>query len=231
MRYASRGEAIWVAFDAPAEDLVGTFGVAVVTPLGAVVVPRRTTGITAAGPGILTAQVTVPTTDGTYLVVGDDGSATPEGTTAELVIVTATGVPPEESSGDDLPEWAPTLALIASVVPQYTRGSFDDDEVHAGAEQGTFTERTQPTADGVTGLIFVACDEIEGRVGVEIPERCFKLARSCAIWHVAANISASKIPAETDDARAEYRAHTAKYLSSLEELIDQARQPWAMRLA
>lgn len=232
MRYARRGETVWVAFDAPAAGLTGVLGVTVMTPLGEVLVARSTDGVSEVvpGKGIYTAAVTLPDEDGTYLVLGDDGTNTPDGSTGELFLVSSSGAP-AIGSGDDLPDWAPSLREVAHAVPAYTRGSFDDDVEDAGAEQGTFTDRTQPSADTVAGMIFVACEEIEGRVGFEVPERCYKLARTAAIWHVAAVISASKIPAQTEEARGEYRAHIARYLADLEELVTQARQPWAMRLA
>jgi hypothetical protein len=121
------------------------------------------------------------------------------------------------------PPWRPTLEQVAQITPAYTRGGFDDDEPQAGSEQGTFTATTSPTAAHVEGLIVAACDEVAGRVGIVIPERCHELAGITARWHVAAAISAGKIPAGTDDASGEYRSHISNFRACLDELVVQAR--------
>jgi hypothetical protein len=118
-----------------------------------------------------------------------------------------------------LPPWAPEVEDVAAVVPSYTRGGFDDDsDVHAGEEQGTFTDTTSPTFDHVEGLIALACEEIGGRVDADIPEDLWGLAETTAKWHVAMSISAGKLPAQTDDAAGEFRAFQANYAASLGEL-------------
>jgi hypothetical protein len=119
--------------------------------------------------------------------------------------------------------WAPTIGEVARVTPAYTRGGFDDDEHQSGREHGVYDHTTTPSAAEVADLIGTACDEIAGRVGVPIPPRCFALARITARWHVAAAISAGKIPAGTDDAGGEYRSHIGNYRACLDELILQAR--------
>lgn len=126
-------------------------------------------------------------------------------------------------TGDDPDAWKPTLADIARVTPAYTRGGFDDDDVQAGAEQATFTTTTSPNAAHVTALIDLACAEVMGRVGVEIPGRLHGLAKATATWHVAAAISSGKMPAGTDDAAGEYRSYISNYRASLDELARQAR--------
>lgn len=127
-------------------------------------------------------------------------------------------------------EWRPTVAQVAEVSPAYTRGGFDDDVPQAGAQLGRFTDFTSPTTDEVEGLITAACLEVEGRVGFEMPTRCYALAKITARWHVAAAISAGKIPAGTDDASGEYRSHITSYRACLDELLLQARQPAALRI-
>lgn len=127
--------------------------------------------------------------------------------------------------------WAPTVDEVATVTPEYTRQGFDEDEVQAGAPQGTFTELTRPTADEVAGMIRGAVAEIIGRVGTEIPPRCFNLARVCAVWHVAAQVAATRMPGGIDEADGEYRGHITSYRATLDELVAQARQPWALRIA
>lgn len=143
-----------------------------------------------------------------------------------------------------LPGWAPTLKDVAGVTPAYTRGGFDDDgdwipgagsgsgsgDAEAGAEQGTFTDSTSPTATHVQGLIEAACDEVASRAGVTLPERCHDLAKTTAKWHAAAAIAAGKIPGGTDDASGEYRSHISNYRACLDELIKQARVPTALRI-
>jgi hypothetical protein len=128
------------------------------------------------------------------------------------------------------PVWAPSADQVARVVPNYTRGGFDDDGPQAGAEQGGFTDSTSPPLDHVEALIATVCEEIIGLVVVEIPTRCHGLARSCAIHGVAAAISTGKIPAQTDDARGETQGHVAAYLRDLEMLQKTAPQPTALRV-
>lgn len=123
-------------------------------------------------------------------------------------------------------EWIPTVQEVAGVVPAYTRGGFDDDSEeidHAGEERGTFTETTSPTRRQVEGLISTAADEIQGRVGRSIPERCWTGARAATIWHVAADIAGGKVPAGADDARGEYATYIANFRATLDELVRQAR--------
>lgn len=126
--------------------------------------------------------------------------------------------------------WAPQTVDVARVVPWATRQGFDDDQVDAGAEQGEFTDATTPTAEHVAGLITAACQEITGRVGVVIPERCRELAWSTAVWHVAAQITADREPAGVDEAVGAYRGFIASYRACLDELVVQARMPGALRV-
>jgi len=121
-------------------------------------------------------------------------------------------------------QWAPTVEEIAEVTPAYTTGGFDDDRPSAGAQQGTYTTSTEPTADEVTAKIVSACDEVQGRVGVAIPASQFGLAKTTAKWHVAAQIAAGKQPANTDDATGEYRGHIANFRASLDALVVLARR-------
>lgn len=165
---------------------------------------------------------------GIYLLVWRDEATPPAFEIIDTLLVS----PAAGAVDGGPPVWAPTLADIAAVSPAYTRGGFDDDSggPHAGAEQATFTSSTSPSADHVTGLIAAACGEVAGRVGTTLPARCHPLAKACAIWHVAAAISAGKLPAGTDDAGGEYRSHITNYRASLDELILQARQATALRL-
>jgi hypothetical protein len=128
---------------------------------------------------------------------------------------------------DEAAEWIPVVEDLAKLVPAYTRGGFDDDSPpseYPGEEQGTFTESTSPTHDEVESLISTAADEVQGRVGRSIPERCFGLARSAVIWHVTADIAGTKIAAGSDDARGEYAKNIANFRASLDALIVEARR-------
>jgi len=192
--------------------------------LGDVVLVETTVGISEVGDsGTYAYAGAFPSTPGFYTGVFEYGGRT----ASEQIIVTGWSPP---GSGDEDASWAPTVADVARVTPAYTRGGFDDDGEYPGAEQVDYTDTTSPTRAHLEGLIAAACGEIEGRVGEPIPERCYRLARTCAVWHVAAVIAAGKIPADTDDARGEYRAHIANFRNTLDELVVQARQPWALRL-
>lgn len=136
-----------------------------------------------------------------------------------------------------LPDWAPTVDDIAKIVPAYTVGGFDDDSPSAGSQQGAYTETTEPTEAEVEALIAIACQEVEGRVGLPIgnggpgtPERNWKLARAAATWHVAMDISSGKQPAGTDDAGGEFRGYQNNFIAAMRELVYLGRMPLNSRL-
>lgn len=94
-RYARPGQALKIAYDSPTTGLTGTFGVTIIdADTEAVVVARSTANIAEipAGSGIYRWEGFAPAV-GSYLVVGDDGTATPAGTTAEALEVTVSGLP------------------------------------------------------------------------------------------------------------------------------------------
>ena len=73
--------------------LIGTIGVRVLdTPAGTTVIARTTAGIAEqpAGSGYYTVSLTAPVTAGTYSVVWDTGSVTPDTTAMDELIVTHT---------------------------------------------------------------------------------------------------------------------------------------------
>jgi hypothetical protein len=129
--------------------------------------------------------------------------------------------------------WAPTVTQVASVTPNYTRGGFDDDSPESDPEPPSppvYDASTRPTADEVAGMVLTACGEIEGRVEVAMPERCYRLAQATAIWHTAAQIAGGKKPAGTDDTDGEYRTHITNYRACLDALIVVARRKPGPRL-
>lgn len=227
--YARPGEAARMSFYNLPTGLAGVLGVRVLDG-PAVVAHRTTAGIVelVEGLGAYLVEVAAPEAPGTYQVLVDDDTGNPGGTAVQTLEVTrlpVLGVTP-----DGAPEWSPTVEQVALVAPAYTRGGFDDDEYQAGAEQGTFTDSTSPTAQHVEGLILLGCEEVQARVGFTVPERCHELARTAVVWHAAAAIAAGKLPAQTDDAAGEHRSHVARYLATVEELVAQARVPRALRV-
>lgn len=132
--------------------------------------------------------------------------------------------------------WVPEVHEVAALVAAYARehvGGYQrpgDGDDQAGRERPTFTAYTDPTYGQVEAYISTAAGEITGRVGAEIPERCWTLARTTATWHAAASVEAKRRPAQTDDQNEMYRAFLSNFRASLEELVRQAR--WApVRLA
>ncbi|WP_217913230.1 hypothetical protein [Miltoncostaea marina] len=172
--------------------------------------------------GVWTVTLDAPPSVGDYLLVWRTPDPEPPAYEAFVPLSVVVELPAGAAPGD-ASAWAPSLDDVAAATPAYTRGGFDDDEEQAGAEQGTFTDDTSPTATHVRGLIAAACAEVAGRVGAPIPERLHHLARQTAVLHVAIAISTGKLPAQTDDAAGEVRSHTARYLAALEELTRQAR--------
>lgn len=180
--------------------------------------------------GVWHVTLVAPAPPGLYLLVW----RTPDPEPPEYETFVPLSVATAASALDGVSDpsvWTPTVDEVAAVVPAYTRGGFDDDAEQSGGEQATFTTATSPTALHVQGLIVLAVAEVAGRVGTAIPTRLDGLAQTCVIWHVAAAISAGKLPADTEDASGEYRSHISNYRASLDELAIQARQPWALRLA
>lgn len=201
---------------APA-GLVGSLGVRVGEPDGTVVV-ARSVDVTEVqdAPGTYSAVLVAPSVVGDYLVVWDAPGA---GAVEQLTVSGQTPGPPVAG----LPVWAPTVEEVAEVTPAYTRGDFEDDRVPAlpsGAEQGTYTDQTDPTRTVVEGLIASACGTVEGRAGTTVPVAYYGLARSAAKWFTAAMISAGKRPAGTDDASGEYRAHIGNFAADMARLIE-----------
>lgn len=100
-RYERPGVEFSVTYDSPTTGLTGTFGVTIIRASDeAVIVPRTTAGIVEApaGTGLYTYTGITPAV-GSYLVIGDDGTATPAGTTAEALIVTTSGLPDLPAGG------------------------------------------------------------------------------------------------------------------------------------
>ena len=126
--------------------------------------------------------------------------------------------------------WAPTAADVARVSNSYTQGGFDDDEESSGSMKGEFTESTEPSISEVEDMIVTACDEVQGRVGIEIPLKDYKLAKTTAMWHVAAAIAGDKTSSGSDDASGEYRSKILNFRNSLDSLVYLSRIPAAMRL-
>lgn len=169
--------------------------------------------------GVWTVVLDSPVALGEYNLVWRTNDAEPP----EMEVFIPLSIVPATATTVPLPggpyDWAPTVQQVADVTPSYTRGGFDDDRPSAGAERGTYDDSTSPTDDHVEGLILAACDEVQGRVGVPIPESRYGLAQTTAKWHAAASIAAGKMPADTEDASGEYRGHITNYRASLDELI------------
>jgi hypothetical protein len=166
---------------------------------------------------------------GEYQLVWRDSGPEPPELEVFIPLAVARGAAVAVAPGEAAP-WAPTVLDVAKVTPAYTEGGTDDDRdpeailpVAGGAPQGTYTDNTVPTAADVQALIQAAVDEVQGRVGVAIPEAHYGLAKVTAKWHAAAAIAASKQPANTDDATGEYRGHITNFRNSLDALITLAR--------
>lgn len=130
-----------------------------------------------------------------------------------------------------LPEWAPSTQDVALLAPAFTRGPWDDDDrEHSGAEQGDFTEDTRPTRTQVEALIAHACDYVEGRAGVPIPERCHKLAKTAVIQVVAAWIASNTLPEQAEELEGMYRTRQDPGEATIAEVVRQARMPTALRI-
>ncbi|HEY3021807.1 MAG TPA: hypothetical protein VGJ32_16530 [Solirubrobacteraceae bacterium] len=203
-----------------APDTVTGLGARAEVPVTRAIVAYWQAGVRDPDTGVWSVTLDGVVAVGDYLLVWRTGDPDPpdyEVFVPLTVVAAAAGVPADPSA------WTPVLAEVAAVTPAYTRGGFDDDVPQAGAEQGTFTATTSPTAAHVEGLIDAAVDEVAGRVGVAVPAHLHGLAKRTAVWHVAAAISAGKLPAATDDATGEYRSHIANYRACLDELVSQSR--------
>lgn len=218
------GQSFTATHSAPA--LVGDLGARIEAPVTRAVVSSWTRAAYDLTTGLWAVALDPPPTLGSYLLVWRTGDAEPPQYEVfiPLDVVSPLSIP---AAGGD---FTPTVQEVAYVTPAYTRGGFDDDAPQAGAEQGTYTATTSPTADQVAGLIAAAVQEVQGRVGVSIPNVHLGLARRAAVWHVAATIAATKVPAGADESGGEYRAFVGNYTACLTELQSLAREPNAMRL-
>lgn len=218
------GQTFTATHAAPAA--VGDLGARIEAPVTRAVVSAWTRATFDATTGLWAVVLDPPPDLGSYLLVWRTGDPEPPDYEVfiPLDVVDPLTIPP--AGGD----FTPTVQEVAYVTPAYTRGGFDDDTPQSGAEQGTYTDTTSPTADQVQGLIAAAVQEVQGRVGVAIPNAHLGLARRAAVWHVAATIAAQKVPAGVDESGSEYRAFLTNYTACLTELQSLAREPNAMRL-
>ena len=200
-----------------------TFGARVEVPLTRAIVSAYHLAVLDAG--VWTVELDAPLTAGEYLLVWRTPDPEPPDVEVMLPLV-ASSTAAMGAGAADPESYTPTVQDVADVSPGYTRGGFDDDREDAGAEQGTFTTDTSPTAAHVGRLIVAAVREVRGRAGVAIPDRdaTIELAKQAAVWHVAATIASGKQPAAADEASGEYRGLIGNYTSCIAELQAQARR-------
>lgn len=101
--------------------------------------------------------------------------------------------PFDDSTDGMLPDWAPSLEAIGSLVPEHTRARTFDSPPGSTPGQLTFTEQTKPTAEEVTGWIVHAVTEVVARSGarLETVSRFPELAQMTAAWLVVMEIERS----------------------------------------
>lgn len=100
-----------------------------------------------------------------------------------------------------------------------------------GAEVGTFTVDTRPTAAQVERLIALAVSDLAGRIGAGVPAAYAGDAKELAALQAATLVEASFFPAQLDTDRSAYRQYQAMYINGVEALGGDARRPSALRLA
>lgn len=96
-------------------------------------------------------------------------------------------------------DYTPTLANVGNLLRARTR---DDD----GNELGTFTPNTTPTNAQATAIIQEAVDEMEGRIGSDIPARLFKSATAVTVLMAAMNVELTYYPEQVSSGKSAYEA-------------------------
>lgn len=173
--------------DGLAPGLVGTLGVRIIEAAsGATVVPRRTTGIVELGGGLYRADLDAPAVAGDYIIAWDSGGPW---VTEDLVVGPTPGLPPA-----DAPAWAPSVADVGALLHARTKDA-------NGAELGTFTEATRPTADQVVPLILNGCADVATFVGWELPLDLHPQARNLAAIYAACQVEEGYWPEQVNSDR------------------------------
>lgn len=116
----------------------------------------------------------------------------------------------------------PTLDEVAALERERTYAE--------GGQEGTFTNETRPTGVQVGQLIEFAVNDVLSRIGLQIPEKYWGEARRMASLQAAALIESSYFPAQLDSDQSAYRQYTAMFLAGMEKLVENVRQPSALRL-
>lgn len=109
------------------------------------------------------------------------------------------------------PAWQPSVADVGALLRART---VDPD----GVEQGTFTDRTRPTAAAAETLIALAVGQIQGEIGPDIPEVLHDQARRCAILGAAVLIERSYWPEQQDDSGRAPSSYVSLYERAVEAL-------------
>lgn len=110
-------------------------------------------------------------------------------------------------------DYTPELTDVGGLLRAYT---VDDD----GNELGTFTpadqdDATRPTAEEATESIEQAVQELEGRIGSDVPERLHPSTKAIAVLMSAMNIVLTYYPEEVRSGKTAYEAYERRVKDAL----------------
>lgn len=105
-------------------------------------------------------------------------------------------------------DYTPEVADVGNLLRARTR---DDD----GNELGTFTPATSPTDEQATALIAEAVQEMEARIGSDIPERLFGPARAITSLLAAMNVETTYYPEQVSSGKSAHDAYERRVNAAL----------------
>lgn len=140
--------------------------------------------------------------------------------------VTSPATDPVLSDGHPVVPWRPTLADVAALIPEYTRGRLLDAGVNAGKVRYEFGPTTTPPDLAVAGFISAACSTVLGRVGVATLrlDPYGDLARQTAAWYAVMLICRDSSSGRLADEDGSLQTATREFLGLLTELQRQVRR-------
>ncbi len=107
--------------------------------------------------------------------------------------------------------FTPTVAVLANIMRARTTGP-------NGAATGQFTDDTEPTADQVQEAIFVALDDLTGRIGTVIPQHQHGLARNAIAYNAAHALELGYFPEQLQSERSPAIEYDRKWRDAMTAL-------------
>lgn len=112
-------------------------------------------------------------------------------------------------------DFKPNVAQVGAIMRARTVDS-------NGAELGTFTDDTRPTADDVSGVIDTAYDLVSARLG-SVPDRLEALARAVVTLRAAMLLETGYFPEDSTPDGSAFASYRDQYRDALADFDSAAR--------